>query len=314
MSVRVVDRFRAMETFVSVVKHGGFSAAAGHLGISRAIISKRIQDLETELGARLFNRTTRTVALTNVGQDYCDFCNRILEEIEQSDNSIRNIQSEPEGALRVLVPNAFGITYISPAVLAFTKIYPRVRINLTLSDNTSETSDFFASGFDIIIRLSEVRSSSVIGRRLGLISWQLCASPSYVKRNKRVRDPADLGDHNCFVHTQHAPDNIWRFRVDKDEERKEVHVKVAGTLSANSVLVLRESTLGGSGIAVLPTYICDADLRRKKLVRLLPDHILLPERPLYVLYPDRRYVPWRVRLFVRFLSDWLADQPHLPLA
>jgi DNA-binding transcriptional LysR family regulator len=300
-----MDRLRAMETFVCVVKHGGFSAAANHLGVSRAIISKRIQDLETEIGARLFNRTTRTVALTNIGQDYCDFCTRILEEIEQSDNSIRNIQSEPEGPLRVLVPNAFGITYVSPAILAFTKAHPRVRINLTLSDNTSEASDFFESGFDVIVRLSEVRSSSVIGRRLGFISWDLCAAPQYVARNKRIRSPEDLRDHNCLVHTQHAPDNVWRFHTDR-----EVHVKVSGSVNTNSALVLRDAALDGRGVSILPNYVCKTDMQQKKLVRLLPDHTVLPERPLYILYPDRRYVPSRVRLFVQFLSDWLARQPQ----
>lgn len=301
-----MDRFRAMETFVAVVKYGGFSAAANQLGTSRAIISKRVQDLEAELGARLFNRTTRTVALTNVGQEYCDFCQRILDEIKQSDASIRNIQSEPEGPIKILVPNAFGLIYISPSILAFNKSYPRVSVSLTLSDSISESSDFFESGFDVIIRLSEVRSSSVIGRKLGMIRWELCASPDYIKNtSKKIRTPADLRHHNCLVHTRHAPDNIWRFRMDTEST-----VKVTGSLSTNSAFVLRNAALAGQGVTILPAYVCNKDLKQRKLVRLLPKYRVLPDRPLQILYPDRRYVPWRVRLFVRFLSDWLTKQQH----
>ena len=297
-----MDRLRAMETFLAVVKYGSFSAAASQLGTSRAIISKRVQDLETEIGARLFNRTTRTVALTNIGLEYCDFCSRILDEIEQSDASIRDGQSEPEGPVKVLVPNAFGITYISPAILAFNRDYPKVNVNLTLSDSISETSDFFESGFDVVIRLSEIKSSSVIGRKLGNITWELCATPAYLQSVQReIRVPADLREHNCLVHTRHAPDGIWRFRTDV-----ETSVKISGSLSANSAFVLLEATLGDRGVAILPTYVCHNELRQKKLVRLLPNHSVLPDRPLYMLYPDRRYVPWRVRLFMRCLSNWLS--------
>lgn len=301
-----MDRFRAMEAFVAVVRYGGFSAA-NQLGTSRAIISKRVQNLEAELGARLFNRTTRTVAPTNIGQEYCDFCQRILDEIEQSDASIRDVQSEPEGPIKVLVPNAFGMTYVSPSVLAFSKAYPRVSISLTLSDSISEATDFFESGFDVIIRLSEIRSSSVIGRKLGMIWWEICASPQYLKRNsKKIRAPVDLREHNCLVHTRHAPDNIWRFRKDA-----ETTVKVSGSLSTNSAFVLLDAALAGHGVTILPAYVCTKELEQKKLFRLLPRYVVLPERPLHILYPDRRYVPWRVRLFVRFLSDWLAKQPQL---
>lgn len=301
-----MDRLRIMESFVAVVRSGNFSLASKRLGLPRSVVSKHISLLEEHLGARLFNRTTRTVTPTEVGLEYFEVASRMIGELEERENEIRKSQEDASGLLKVSVPTSFGQIYFPDAVSEFTRCNPHVRVSVVLSDAAPEAQDLYEGNIDVAIRLSEVDSLSVIGRRIGLARWVLCASPAYLRGAAKVNVPTDLKQHDCLVHTRHAPDSIWRFRGNQ-----EFHIKVSGSFSSNNALVLKQATLAGNGICILPEYVCYREITRGHLIQLLEDMTLIPERPIYVLYADRRFLPRRVSLFVDFISRWLsAQEPH----
>ncbi len=303
-----MNRLRMMESFVSVVRCGNFSAAAHRLGIPRSVVSKHISLLEQHLGARLFNRTTRLMSPTEAGLEYFEIASRTIEELERRENEIRKSQQQASGLLKVLVPSSLGLVYFSDAIRSFAELHPHVRISLALSDYAPQAQDLYEGGIDVAIRLSEIQSGSLIARRLGVLRWVLCAAPSYVATTPAITEPPDLKQLNCLVHTGHSPDRVWRFCGER-----EFHVRVSGSLSSNNAFILRNATLSGKGVAILPEYVCFSELNTGELIALLPALTVVPERPVYVLYADRRFLPRRVQLFVDFISDWLT-QPSLHFA
>jgi DNA-binding transcriptional LysR family regulator len=295
-----MDRLRIMESFVTVMRSGNFSGAARRLGLPRSAVSKHVSLLEEHLGARLFNRTTRVMTPTEVGLEYFEVAARMMDELQERENEIRKSQEEASGLLKILVPSSFGQIYFPDAILAFCGQNPHVRVALTLSDAAPQPQELYEGGIDVAIRLSDIQSSSVIGRRIGVLRWVLCAAPRYLDNSPAIAAPADLAHHNCLVHTRHSPDNIWRFRAGR-----EYQVKVSGFLSSNNAFVLKQATVAGKGLCILPEYVCHQEIAEGLLVTVLDDLTVVPERPVYVLYADRRYLPRRVSVFVSFISKWL---------
>jgi DNA-binding transcriptional LysR family regulator len=296
-----MDRLKMMESFVAVVKAKSFSAAAERLGMSRAIVTKHIGALEARLGARLLNRTTRRVALTETGADYYEFCTGILAELERRDGAIAREQSEPQGSLRVAVPTSFGAVNFPAAVSSFARKYPQIRVSLIVDNSSNYSVDIAANDFDVAVRLSPIpATAAVTARQIGALRWVACAAPAYLKRAGEPKTIADLARHNCMIHMKLAPDRIWRFG---GAGRKKLTAKVGGDFSSNSIIVLRQAALDGIGIAMLPTYHIGEDLRGGALRRLLPQ---LPpfERPVNLLFPQGRMLPKKSRLFSEHLADW----------
>lgn len=300
-----MDRLKAMETFVRVVKEGSFAAAAGAMGVSRAIVTKHVMQLEKELGARLINRTTRRFSVTEIGQDYVAFCQRMLEQMSEQDALIGRLQAEPRGELKVLTPKSFGSLYLGNIVSDFMALYPDIHVTLILSDTSMRYLDLIENGFDLAIRLTSHVDSSLMARRIGALSWVPCASPDYLARHTPPRAPADLAAHTCLLHTKHT-DGVWRFRAlrAKDEET----VKVSGQIATNSVMVLRQVALNGKGVALLPTYCVGPDLSSGALKRVLPDHTG-PDEAIYVMFPHRQLIPTKIRLFIDFLAERISASP-----
>ena len=301
-----MDRLKAMETFVRVVKEGSFAAAADAMGISRAIVTKHVMQLEKELGARLINRTTRRFSVTEIGQDYVAFCQRMLEEMSEQDALIGRLQAEPRGELKVLTPKSFGSLYLGNIVSDFMALYPDIHVTLILSDTSMRYLDLVENGFDLAIRLSAHVDSSLMARRIGALSWVPCASPDYLARQPAPRAVADLAEHVCLLHTKHA-DGVWRFRGAK-AKAEEVTVKVAGPIATNSVMVLRQVVLNGKGIALLPTYCIGPDLTSGALRQVLPDHCG-PDESIYVMFPHRHLIPVKIRLFIDFVAERISASP-----
>ena len=296
-----MDRLKMMESFVAVVKAKSFSAAAERLGMSRAIVTKHIGGLEARLGARLLNRTTRRVALTEIGADYYEFCTGILGELERREGAIAREQKEPQGSLRLAVPTSFGAVNFPEAVSAFAQKYREIRVSLIVDNSSNYSVDLAATDFDVAIRLSPIpTTAAVTARQIGLLRWVACASPAYLKRAGEPKTVAGLSGHNCMIHMKLAPDRIWRFG---GTGRKKPSIKVDGDFSSNSILMLRQAALDGLGIAMLPTYHIGEDLRDGTLRRVLPQ---LPpfERPVNVLFPAGRMIPKKTRLFREFIADW----------
>jgi DNA-binding transcriptional LysR family regulator len=299
-----MDQLKTMETFVQVVRTRSFSVAARELGFSRALVTKHVQSLEEHLGARLLNRTTRSINLTEIGAEYYDFCRRILAEIGEEARSLQDLQKEPRGSLRILAPKSFGTLHLCETIAAFGQRYPEIRTTLVLDDSSVRGPDLVENAFDVAVRLAAISDSSLIVRKLASLRWVVVAAPAYLARRPAPKTPDDLAEHNCLTHLTIGADRLWRFQ----EGRKSTAVKVQGSFAANSVIALQHAARVGIGITALPTYCIAEDLASGALTQLLPSYTM-PDRPLYVVYPYGTLPTKKVRLFVEFLADWFKQPP-----
>jgi DNA-binding transcriptional LysR family regulator len=300
-----MDRFRTMQTFVRVARGGSFTTAASQLGLSRALVSRHISDLEARLGVRLLNRSTRTLSLTEEGLAYVEFCERVLEEIESNERSVGRAGTVPIGTLNITAPKSFGSLHLADAIIAFAASEPRIRVSLTLDDFTFRPHDFVEGGQDVAIRTSEIRNSSVIAKRIGTLKSVLCAAPDYLDKHGTPKEPGELARHACLVHMNlQTDDRHWRLKG----PRGVISIKAEGPFLSNSALVLRRATLAGQGIAMLPQYAIAHDLAAGALLPVLSQY-KAQERPIIVLYPQASLVPKKVRLFVDFMARWFSDRP-----
>ena len=302
-----MDRFRTMESFVRVVRAGSFTIAANQLGLSRALVSRHIGELETRLGVRLLNRTTRSLSVTDEGRAYLDFCEQMFRQIDVSEHALGHARSEPAGPLKVAVPKSFGTVHMADAVVDFAKVQPRLRVTLILEDVSFRRGyDFVERGIDLAVRISSLQNASVIEHEIGSIEWIVCASPDYLAQAGRPAKPADLSDHACLVHVNVAAnDHIWRFEGPKGAVKGAVAVKVSSVFASNSALALRKAARAGLGITLVPRYSVAEDLASGMLVALLPRHRIAP-RPLFAVHPRAASAPQKVQVLVDFLRDWVA--------
>jgi DNA-binding transcriptional LysR family regulator len=294
-----------MESFVRVVRAGSFTIAATQLGLSRALVSRHVGDLESHLGVRLLNRSTRSLSLTEEGAAYLEFCERVFSEIEINERAILRTPTEPAGTLKVLAPKSFGTTHLADAVVAFTKTQPRLRVTLMLENTPYRgTYEFGERGLDVVLCFSTVRTASVAEREIASMAWVVCASPAYLGHAGAPKSPADLGSHSCLVHVNVAPnDSVWRFEGDTGP----VAVKVRGDFFSNSALGLRKAALADLGIALLPHYAVAEDLAAGRLMAVLPRY-RVGARTLLAVYPKAKVTPRKVSAFVEFLKDWMTRQ------
>jgi DNA-binding transcriptional LysR family regulator len=298
-----MDRFKTIDSFVRVATAGSFSSAAKQLGMSRALVSLHVTDLEKRLGVRLLNRTTRSLTLTEAGANYLEYCRRMLAEMNEQETSITQLQKEPRGSLKIAAPKSFGTLYLSDAVVSFSARYPNIQLSLILEDYSFRAYDFVEQGLDVAVRLGDLPDSTLVARKIATLQWNGCASPKYLAHHGDPKTPADLGKHTCLVHVNLDPnDRAWRLHSSDHV----ISVKISGAFSSNSALVLRKAALAGLGIGYLPLYCIEEDLKAGALRRLLPNYSP-PQRPIYVVYPPAARVPERVRTFVDFLADWFRN-------
>lgn len=298
-----MDRLKAMETFVRVVREGSFAAASDQLGLSRAIVTKHVMQLEKQLGARLINRTTRRFSVTEIGQTYFDFCVRMLEEMAEQDALVTRLQEEPRGELKVLAPKSFGSLYLGNIISEFMARYPDIRVSLVLSDVSMHGLDLVENGFDLAIRVQAPNDSSLMARRIGALQWVLCASPAYLAAHGEPQSLDEVPRHKCLLHRKHG-DGVWRFKSARGDEP----VKVTGAMVTNSVMVLHQVTRNHMGIALLPTYCVGPDLANGTLMQILKDYSG-PHESIYVLFPHRQLVAAKIRLFMDFVAARISASP-----
>jgi DNA-binding transcriptional LysR family regulator len=299
-----MDLLKAMDSFVRVVRAGSFSGAAEQLGVSRAIVSKHVQFLEEHLAARLLNRSTRRLSLTEIGAVHHKFCVGILSQIEDERAAVTRLQSKPHGMLKVMAPKSFGNLLVAPAVADFIRDYPDLQVSLLLSDGALGNYDLIDHGFDVAVRLAPATESSLIARRIGATRWIMCAAPAYLAARGRPETPERLVEHNCLVHLKCAPDSVWMLEGPRGKKL----VKVSGSFTANSSLAVRAAALQNLGIALLPIYSVAADIAAGRLIEVMPAY-LGPERPIFALYAHRRLLPMKVRLLVDFLAERFSHSP-----
>lgn len=293
-----------MESFVRVVRAGSFTIAASQLGMSRALVSRHVSDLEGRLGVRLLNRSTRSLSLTEEGRSYLEFCEQLFQSVESKERAIGKTRTEAVGTLKLTAPKSFGTLHVSDAVIDFATLHPKLRVALILDDVSIRYGEFSEKGLDLALRITSVRNASYIEETITPLDWILCASPDYLARRGRPGTPAELTQHACLVHVNVLPtDHVWRFEGPRGSQS----IKVTGTFMSNSALSLRKAALAGLGIAFVPRYAVADDLAAGALAAVLP-RFKTTARPLLAVYPRTTAVPPKVRLFVDFLKDWFASR------
>lgn len=297
-----MDRFRTMESFVRVVRAGSFTIAATQLGLSRALVSRHVSDLEQRLGVRLLNRSTRSLNLTEEGQSYLEFCEQLFRDVESKERLIVKTRTEAVGTLKLTAPKSFGVVHLSDAVAAFAGEQPNLRVSLILEDVSLRPGEFTEKGLDLALRIASTRNASFVEEPITSLEWIACASADYLARAGRPVSPADLAGHACLVHVNVLPsDHVWRFEGPKGGQS----VKVTGAFMSNSALALRKAALAGLGVALVPRYVVAKDLFSGRLATILPRY-RVTARPLVAVYPRTPALPQKVRVFIDFLTDWFA--------
>lgn len=295
-----MDKFAELRAFVAVVDAGGFAAAARELGQSRSSINRLVLSLEERLAAQLLNRSTRVVSATSDGVAFYDRARSILDDLADAERAVGSANSEATGGMRISGPPAPEPLNISLAVRDFLQLHPRVSIDLTLE---ARLVDPVAEGYDLVVRLGEPdENSSLVDHRLTSFDYVVCASPDYLARHGEPKTPADLKARRLLNFAGDRNSRIWRFVVGKQV----VEVPVEGPLCSNSIEPVREATLAGLGVAVLPKFAIRRDLETGAL-RTLVDDYALPKRVLQVIYPPSRRLSAKVRLFTDFLENRYAD-------
>ncbi|MCO4769446.1 MAG: LysR family transcriptional regulator [Deltaproteobacteria bacterium] len=283
-----MDRLSAMNVFVRVVDESSFTAAARSLGMPRSSVSRQLAALEEHLGARLLNRSTRTMALTEVGRAYYDRCVRILADIDEAETAVASLQTSPRGTLRITAPLSFGQSFLGGTVARFLTEYPDVDVEMSLNDRVVDLVD---EGFDLAIRIGRLPDSSLIARKIGTADSVLCASEAYLQRAGQPTDFASLKEHECLRYAFQTMG--WRTRGGEL-----LHVK--GRMLANNGELLLQAALEGHGVLLSPLFIVGQALQRGELTRLLPE-TEFEQAGVYAVYPHSRHLSAKVRHFVDFV-------------
>jgi DNA-binding transcriptional LysR family regulator len=288
-----------MLVFARVVQTGSFTTAAAQLAMPKSTVSRKVTELEERLKARLLNRTTRKLSLTDVGRTYFDYCARIASEIDDAERAVSSLQDTPRGLLRVTAPVNFA--FLGPIVTDFLKRYPEVRVELYC---TARRVDLIEERFDVGIRAGALPDSTLIARALGTAAWFLVATPGYLKKRGRPRAPTDLNKHDCLLF--HPEPTAPGLRLDSGEQS--LQLALSPRLLVSDTEILRAAALAGLGIALLPAFECIDELRAHRLERVLRDWSP-PSTPVHVVYPSTRHVSPKVKRFVDHLHERMTPPP-----
>ena len=293
-----MDQLRQIEAFIAVVQNGSFVKAADRLNLSKAVVSRLVLELEAQLGTRLLNRTTRRLSLTDSGSDYFERCRQILDDLAEANAAASATTAQPAGRLKINAPVTFGNLHLAPLWGEFLKAYPRVELDVTLSDRVV---DLVEEGFDLAIRISAapgLQSSSLVARLLSTDRTILCASPGYLRRAPPIEQVQNLAGHSVMAYTYWSAGDVWIF----DGPHGRQAVTTRPRLRANSGDTCRAAALADQGIILQPGFLVGQDLKAGRLVELLPDH-RGPALAIHAVYPSRRHVPGKVRAMVDFLVE-----------
>jgi DNA-binding transcriptional LysR family regulator len=301
-----VDRFSAIRVFSKIVETGSFARGAEQLGLSTTAVSRQVAELEAHLQTRLLHRTTRRISLTESGRAFYERAVQLLADLEEAEQEAAKAAVEPRGTIRLTASVAFGVRHVTPAIAAFLARHREVGFDVSLSDRTV---DLVEEGFDLAIRIGALGSDNLVARKLGETRLVPCASPSYLAARAAPLAPEDLEKHNCLTYEYDAT-RQWRFRDGAGRART---ARISGTLHANNGELLAEAAAQGVGIVFEPSFIVGPDVRAGRLVALLQDYET-PRLPIYAVYPSRKHLSAKVRVFVDFLAERFAGSQDGPTA
>ena len=288
-----------IRSFIAVARSGGFASAADTMDVAPSSVTRAVAKLETSLGLRLFNRTTRSVTLTEAGESFLARVSPSLDEIDAAVDVARSGSAELSGTLRVGASVSFGQTVIAPRLSKFNAAHPNLTVDLILSDTVT---DIIADRIDVAVRHGALSDSSLIARRLASVTYRLVASPDYLERSPEIIQPSDLRDHNCLTYPYSAFRSSWLFSLDGAEE--EIDIKPIARIS--NAAALAACVKSGMGLALLADWLVDEDLANGSLVNALPEWSSRgagneSDPSLWIVTPSRSFVPAKTQAFVRFL-------------
>lgn len=300
-----MDRLTGMETFVKVVESGSFVSAAQKLGMSPAMVTRHIVELESRLHMRLIERTTRRLRLTDAGAGYLERCQQILRDIEETEAAVSGEMQRPRGVLRVSASGSFGVLRLAPLLSEYLTLYPGVTVDVNINNRNV---DLVAEGIDVALRVGVMTDSNLVARKLCPVRLVLCASPEYLQRHGRPRTVADLAQHNCLAFTLARGGQEWWFRG--PDGVKVVPIK--GTVRSDETYVLFRAALDGLGIVYATTYQVAMAVEGGKLEVI---HLDYPsaEVAAYAVYLSRKFLSAKTRTFVDFMAQKLGQEPDWDL-
>jgi DNA-binding transcriptional LysR family regulator len=303
-----MDKWAAMRTFRRVVELGSFTAAAQDLKLAGASVSKHVAELERDLGTAMIARTTRRISLTEPGRLFFLSCQRLLDDLTETEHAVKAAGTELRGTLRVNAPMSFGVLHLTDAVKELLRIHPDLHVDLSMNDRTV---DLIEGSFDVAVRIrTELPDSSLIVRRIAPVRRVLCAAPEYLATYGDPTTPEELAQHRCLVYSLARSPERWPLQASSG---RDATVEVMPWLSANSSLVLKELVLAGLGIAAMPTFVVWQELLQGAVVRVLEGY-QVPSHSLYAVYPPNRTPPAKVRAFVDLLAARFSPEPPWDIA
>lgn len=287
-----MDKLRSMEVFLGVIDHGSFSAAARSLDMSTVMVSKHIAELEQKIGARLLNRTTRSLSLTEIGTHYSEQCRQILQLIQTAETGTQALRATPRGTLKVSAPVAFGSVCLAPAMAQYLIDYPEVGFDLDLSNRLA---DVIEEGLDAAIRIGKLDDSSLIARPLRTYRMAICASPEYLERHGTPLTPADLAQHQCldFMHWR----STVRWRLNQNDEQGPLP---ASRFRSNNGQALMHAAIAGFGLVMQAELVLAEEIRAGRLVSVL-DRFIPDPKPMHLIYPKNKQSTPKLSTFVDFV-------------
>ena len=298
-----MDKLAGIETFIAVADCRSFSAAAEQLRMSKAMVSKHVQQLEQALGTRLFARTTRHLQLTEAGTAYLAGCRDILATLEALEREVGQFSDRPHGLLKVLAPTSFGSFQLPPVIAEYAQRYPEVQVQLNLSDRPVGLME---EGVDVALQIGVLADSSLVARRIAEVQLRVCGAPAYFAKHGAPRHPPDLAQHNCLRYSQGQRKGLWLFCA----QGEEITLRVHGDFEATTGDAVRIAALGGLGLVQLPGYMVGEDIAAGRLTTVLDDYAPTPV-PLFAVYAHRE-LSATVREFVDLLAAHF--QPRAPAA
>ncbi len=298
-----MNLFENMDTFVKIVDLQSMSAAADRLGIAKSVVSRRLKDLESHLGAELFRRTTRQLVLTDTGHAYYLRSVQILEDVLETEHSISRKHKELKGKLRIALPATFGNMHVAPLLNEFLDLHPEIDFDLHFSDREV---DLVEEGFDLALRISKLEDSTLIARKITNIKRVFCASPTYLEKRGIPDSPVSMSTHCALTYSHDRVRDSWVFF---DSNGQELNIKLRPTIRSNSGEYLRDAAVAGKGITFLPAFIIYRELNEGSLIPILMNYST-PTVNLYAVYPQTRHLSSRVRTFIDFIVQHCSDTPY----
>lgn len=291
-----------INVFIRVVEAGGISRAAEQLNLAKSAVSRRLSDLESRVGVRLLNRTTRTSSLTEAGRNYYENAKKIVSDIAELNALTMDSNTTLEGTINLAAPLSFGLTHLAPAIDAFVKQHPELIITINFSDRQV---DLIEEGMDLAFRIANLKDSSLIARKIAPINHLLCASPDYLNKHGIPKTPDDLNDHRLLQYNL-TDSSSWKLT---DQQGMQHSINISAHIVANNGDFLKDMAIASHGIIMLPTFITWQAVAKGELIPILSD-FSPPQLNAYAIYPQTRYLSRRTRLFIDFLMARFGDNPY----